>query len=103
VVFGDIEPVTDATLTSGYLDSMPDFARVFHEQTGGKLAFLQADIIWQNRWQPQLVEWRTRLHAAGMKFGVIVDGDPTDRSDSEWAAHAISRYRLVIYPADATG
>jgi hypothetical protein len=96
VVFGDIEPVTDATLTPGYLDSMLEFARVFHEQTGEKLAFLQADIIWQNRWQPQLLEWRTRLRAAGMKFGVIVDGDPADRSDSEWAALAISRYRLVM-------
>jgi hypothetical protein len=97
VVFGDIEPVSDATLTSpGYLDNMLEFARVFHEQTGEKLASLQADIIWQNRWQPQLVDWRNRLHAAGMKFGVIFDGDPGDRSDSEWAAHAISRYRLVV-------
>lgn len=95
VVFGDIEPVTDATLEPGYLDSLLEFARVFHEQTGEKLSFLQADIIWQNRWQPQLVEWRGRLHTAGMKFGIIIDGDPGDRSDSEWAEHAISRYRLV--------
>ena len=95
MVFRDIEPVTDATLTPG-LDSMLEFARVLHEQTGEKIALLQADIIWLNRWQPQLVEWRTRLHAAGMKFGVIVDGDPADRPDSEWAAHAISRYRLVM-------
>jgi hypothetical protein len=31
-----------------------------------------------------------------MKFGVIFDGDPGDRSDSEWAAHTISRYHLVM-------
>ncbi len=94
VVFGDIEPVTDSTFDR--LDSILEFARVFQQQTGEKLAFLQADIIWQNRWQPQLVEWRSRLHASGMIFGVIFDGDPGDRSDSEWAAHAISRNRLVM-------
>jgi hypothetical protein len=39
VVFGDIEPVSDATLnTPGYLDNMLELARVFQQQTGEKLA-----------------------------------------------------------------
>ncbi|WP_266171073.1 hypothetical protein [Dyella subtropica] len=93
VKFGDIEPVTDQT--ADRLDEIMDFAKVFHEQLGEKLTFLQADIIWQNKWQPQLVEWRKRLHATGMSYGVIIDGDPGDKTDIDWTRHAIERYRIV--------
>ncbi|GGF18273.1 hypothetical protein GCM10011611_25190 [Aliidongia dinghuensis] len=93
VKFGDIEPVTDQT--ADRLDEILNFARQFQAQTGERLAFLQADLIWQNKWQPQLAEWRTRLRAAGISYGVIIDGDPGDKTDTEWTRHATERYRMV--------
>ncbi len=93
IKFGDIEPVTDQT--ANRLNDIMDFARLFRMQTGEPLSFLQADIIWQNRWQPQLVEWRKQLHAAGISYGVILDGDPGDRTDIDWTHHAIDRYHSV--------
>ena len=95
VKFGDIEPVTDKTATAGRLNEIMDFAKLFQQQTGEPLSFLQADIIWQNKWQPQLVEWRKRLQAAGISYGVIIDGDPGDKTDIDWTRHAIERYRAV--------
>jgi hypothetical protein len=94
VTFGDIEPVSDGT--AGSIDDILEFARVFREQTGSQLAFLHADLIWQNKWQPQLLQWHERLRAAGMRYGVIFDGDPGDRSNADWARHAILRYHLVM-------
>lgn len=98
VRFGDIEPVTNQT--ADRLDAIMEFATRFEQVTGDPLTFLQADIIWQDQWQPQLAVWRQRAHAAGMAFGVIVDGDPSDRSDTAWTDHAIERYRLVTGRAE---
>jgi hypothetical protein len=93
--FGDIEPVSDKTMAAGRLDDLMDFAKLFQQQTGERLSFLQADLIWQTPWRPQLVEWRKRLQAAGMSYGVIIDGDPGDKTDIDWTQHAIERYRVV--------
>ena len=58
VKFGDIEPVSDKTMVSDRLNDLMDFVELFQQQTGERLSFLQADIIWQTKWRPQLVEWR---------------------------------------------
>lgn len=94
VVFGDIEPVNNHTV--GWLNDYLEFAREFQKQTGEKLAFLQADIIWYDRWQPQLVEWHRRVHEAGITYGVVFNGSAIDKSDLEWTQHAVERYRAVI-------
>jgi hypothetical protein len=93
VVFGDIEPVSDST--PGRLTDILEFARLFQQQTGERLAFLQADLIWQNSWQSQLTGWKQRLHAAGISYGVVIDGDPGDKTDLQWTQHAIERYRTI--------
>ncbi len=100
VRFGDIEPVTDQT--PGRLTDILDFASIFKAETGESLSFLQADLIWQNNWRPQLIVWKTRLHAAGLAYGVVIDGDPADRTDAAWVDHAVERYRkLAADPAVA--
>jgi hypothetical protein len=92
--FGDGEPVND--LTVGKMNDNMNFAKEFFRQTSVRLSFMNADIIWFNKtWRPQLVEWRRRLHEAGMLFGVIVNGSGVDKSDLEWTRHAIERYGLV--------
>jgi hypothetical protein len=95
VKFGDIEPVSDKTMAADRLNDLMEFAKLFQQQTGERLSFLQADIIWQTKWHPQLVEWRKRLQAAGIFYGVIIDGDPGDKTDIDWVQHAIERYRAV--------
>jgi hypothetical protein len=93
IQFGDVEPVNNHTV--GWIDTYLNFAREFHDQTGERLAFMQADIIWYDDWRPQLVQWRKRLHEAGISYGVIFDGSAIDKSDLAWTGHAIERYRTV--------
>ncbi|MEW6641201.1 MAG: hypothetical protein AB1586_11900 [Pseudomonadota bacterium] len=93
VRFGDIEPVTDQTATR--LDDILAFARLFEQLTGERLSFLHADLIWQNDWRPQLIAWKARLRAAGIAYGVIIDGDPSDKTDVAWTTNAIARYRML--------
>ena len=94
VVFGDVEPINSHTL--GWLDVYLDFARQFKQITGERIAFLQADLIWFDRWQPQLIEWHTKVRQADIAYGIIIDGSSIDRNDLEWTQHAIDRYRLVM-------
>jgi hypothetical protein len=91
--FGDVEPVNSHTV--GWIGTYLDFAREFHKQTGERLSFMQADIIWYDNWRPQLVEWRSQLRKAGIAYGVIFDGSAIDKSDLAWTGHAIERYRTV--------
>ena len=94
IEFGDIEPINDHTRDQ--LSAMLEFARAFQTATGEKLAFVHADIIWENSWQPQLIEWAARLRSAGMRFGVVFNGDPRDDTDTGWTAHAADRYAAVM-------
>lgn len=98
IKFGDVEPVNNHT--AGWLNAYLGFAREFERQTGESLSFLQADFIWYDNWKPQLVEWRRRLHEAGISYGVIFDGSAIDKSDVEWTNHAIERYRTVTGKRD---
>jgi hypothetical protein len=98
VVFGDVEPVNNHTV--GWLAGYLDFAKQFQQQTGERLSFLQADIIWYDNWRPQLVDWHKQLHQGGISYGVIFDGSSIDKSDLEWTNHAIERYRTVTSNPD---
>jgi hypothetical protein len=92
--FGDIEPVSGVSI--GKMDDNLQFAKEFFRQTGVPLSFMHADIVWYEKTlRSQLVEWPWRLHAAGIGYGVIVNGSAIDKSDLQWTAHAIERYGLV--------
>jgi hypothetical protein len=92
VKFGDVEPVSGVSI--GKMDDNLQFAKEFFRQTGVRLSFMHADIVWYEP-RPQLVEWRRRLHEAGIVYGAIIDGSAIDKSDLEWTRHAIERYRFV--------
>lgn len=93
IKFGDVEPVNNHTV--GWIGAYLNFAKEFERQTGERLTFMQADIIWYDNWQPQLVEWHRQLHQAGISYGVIFDGSAIDKNDLAWTNHAIERYRMV--------
>jgi hypothetical protein len=67
IKFGDVESLNSHTV--GWINAYLNFAKQFQAQTGEPLSFLQADIIWFDNWRPQLVEWKTRLEAAGIYMG----------------------------------
>jgi hypothetical protein len=94
-IFGDSEPVNG--LTIGKMDDNLQFVEEFLRQTGVRLSFMHADVIWyEPTLRSQLVEWKKRLHQAGMAYGVIVNGSACcDKSDLQWTNHAIERYRLL--------
>jgi hypothetical protein len=98
---GQIDYVAfDSPVAFGWLGAYLDFATKFQQQTGERLSFMQADIIWYDNWRPQLVEWRRRLHEAGISYGVIFDGSSIDKSDLQWTTHAIERFRTVTGSPD---
>src|SRR5215467_1322813 len=78
------------------MDDNLQFAKEFFRQTGVRLSFMVADIIWfKKTFRSQLVEWRRRVHEAGLEYGVVVNGSAVDKSDLEWTQHEIERYRIV--------
>jgi hypothetical protein len=94
VRFGDDEPVNG--LTIGKMDDSLQFAKEFFRQTGVRLSFMTADIIWfEPTFRTQLVEWRRRLHEEGIIYGLYDNGSAVDKSDLEWTRHAIERYGIV--------
>jgi len=93
--FGTIEPLNNGT-NQEFLDDVLRFSKEFQRQTGAILSFIHADLIWQDNWLPQLTSWRDRIHNAGMQIGVVVDGDPTDKTDIEWAVRAVGRARALM-------
>ena len=94
IKFGDGEPVSGVSI--GKMDDNLQFAKEFFRQTGVRLSFMVADIVWfEPTFHSQLVEWRRRLHEAGIEYGLYVNGSAVDKSDLEWTNHAIERYGLV--------
>lgn len=95
IKFGDTEPI-NGDKTAGRIDAMLQFATAFKVATGEPISFIHADVTWQSPWHDQLAEWKARTHAAGLKFGVIFNGAPTDANDDAWVRRAADRYRAVM-------
>jgi hypothetical protein len=95
VKFGDDELVNG--LTIGKMDDNLQFAKEFFRQTGVRLSFMTADVIWfEPTFRSQLVEWQRRLHQAGVVYGAYINGSACcDKNDLQWTQHAIERYGIV--------
>ena len=91
---GDIEPL-GRLAPAGWVDTLMQWARAYREASGEPLAFLDVDVVWAGPWQDQMPSLATRLHAAGIKFGVIYDGDPDDQTGLAWTRHAEERFVAV--------
>jgi hypothetical protein len=63
---------------------------------GEPLSFFHADVAWNGPCQQQLPAVKSRINAAGLKFGIIYDGGGgKEESDSEWTREAEQRFRIV--------
>jgi hypothetical protein len=94
VKVGDTEPVPAAN-PSAWSDEIVEWAAAYKAATGSNLAFLHADIDWQGAWAPALRTLRARMHAAGIKFGIIYNGDPSDQTGVQWTHRAEQRFASV--------
>lgn len=94
VTVGETEPV-------GRGGNFPDWSELgqwlaaFKEASGESIAFLHLDVTWGLPWQPDLMEVARESRAAGVKFGVIYDGDGTELS-SQAAARSIAEHQRSV-------
>jgi len=97
IKIGDIEPVT-AKAPGGpqYIEDILTFEDLLRRKTGDAPVFFHADMAWATPgWQPLLGTLATRLHASGMRVGVICDGDTTAAGNEAWIDQALQRCRAV--------
>lgn len=97
IKIGDIEPVS-ARPPGGpaSIDDILTFETLLRQKTGDAPVFVHADLAWASPgWQPLLQTLATRVHASGVRFGVICDGDVSAGNNEAWVAQALQRCRQV--------
>jgi hypothetical protein len=92
---GDIEPVALVKAPSDWIDEILQFAAAYRAAAGSPLDFVHADVDWHGDFSGALPLLAGRLRAAGIRFGVIYDGDEQDHEDIDWTSHAEQRFTEV--------
>ena len=90
VQIGDIEPVGG---NREWPELIAAWEQAYRAATGTPLAFMIADVQWQEDWQSQLPLFARAARSQGVPFGIIYDGN--GRSDEEWVESAAQRFRLL--------
>jgi hypothetical protein len=94
VQIGDIEQVGRAD-PPDWVDQIMQWTKAYQDAAGEPLPFLHFDVVWAGPWRQQLTMLAPRIHAAGIKMGVIYNGDPEDQSDLAWTSHAEQRFSTI--------
>jgi hypothetical protein len=95
VQIGDIEPVGTAQ-PADWVEEITQWTQVYGQVAGEPLSFFHADVAWNGPWQQQLPAVKSRIRAAGLKFGIIYDGGGSkDESDDVWTQEAEQRFHLI--------
>jgi len=102
---GEIEPITSnqnfdpRQLVKDYLA----FADLFRSTTGSNLAFFHVDIAWRSKnWRPGIAPLKAGMRARGIRFGIIIGGDPDYTDDVSWTRAGLDQLRtLASNPATA--
>jgi hypothetical protein len=98
VAVGDIEPITSAGDVSAYVDWLDAYRAV----SGENLAFIHLDMSYSlPGWEAMGRAVERAARERGIPFGLIVFGEPADRSDAAWTTRA--RERIERYEVDAGG
>ncbi len=95
IQIGDIEPVNARKGGPQSIDDILNFVDLLRQKTDGTPVFVHADVSWKMDWQPLLEDLATRLHAKGIRVGVIFDGDVDAAGDEAWVAQALDRFKTV--------
>jgi hypothetical protein len=92
VRIGDIEPVGLAD--PSYPDLVRSWLQAYRAAAGSPLAFVHADIQWKGPWQDQLGRVTQVVRNAGIPFGIIYDGGPSN-TDKDWTNTAAQRFQAI--------
>jgi hypothetical protein len=88
LVVGEIEPI-------GHGSDYPDWHELrgwldaWAKASGKPLAFLHMDTVWGTPWHDDMREVASQTRKAGIRFGVIYKGDPSDLSDGAFTQDAL--------------
>lgn len=87
VIIGDSEPLP--AYIPGWIDRYREWIDAYRAAVGSDLAFLHADVQWQNgAWPRTLDALRQMIEQRGIPFGVFYNGYGLDQTDAEWIDHA---------------
>ncbi len=95
VEIDDVEPIASPGEPNDWVAELSSFHRAYKQAVGEPLGAFDADLTWSGNWQPQLTQLAKILHAAGMQFGIIFDGDGADLAPVAWTTHAEERFTQV--------
>jgi hypothetical protein len=88
-VVGDVLPPQGVRQFPDWQATYLTFKRELETAMGRKLAYLHMDVDWrQPDWPTAIAAMEHLAHGAGMKFGVIYNGDGLAPSDEAWVAEA---------------
>jgi hypothetical protein len=95
---GMIEPITTnqglepKKLVQDYLN----FADLYRAKTGTPLAFFHTDIAWRSKnWQPAIAPLKSAMHARGIRFGIIIGGNPDYTDDVSWTRAGLDQLKTL--------
>jgi hypothetical protein len=102
---GDIEPIGKRE-PEDWGNEVSQWTKAYQNAVGEPLHFLHVDVVWAGPWQEQLRTIDDDLHAAGVRLGIIYNGNSDDPTGSEWTRHAEDRFSMIesqleIIPDDA--
>ena len=102
---GDIETL-GRTEPADLSEELLTWTKLFATATGQPLAFVHFDVVWSGPWLQQYERLVPRLRAAGLRVGMIYNGDADDQTDLAWTKHAEQRFVTLeanpaLAPADA--
>lgn len=92
VVIGDIEPLAVGNQPTDWLSQIAEWIVAYRAENGKNIAFFDTDTDWRRDWRPQYKILAPWLRAAGVKFGVIYDGDGDEADGRAWTQHAEERF-----------
>lgn len=91
IQIGDIEPLTP-TAGPSWIDEIMAWTTEYQSATGIPLAFFHIDLDWKPNWREPLRQLVARLREAGIKPGIIYNGNVNDASDLAWTQRAEQRF-----------
>jgi len=85
---GEIEPLGQGSNYPNWHE-LGAWFDAWRKASGRPIAFLHIDTGWGTRWQDDMRDVAKQTRAAGVRFGVIYNGSPSDLSDEAFTSDAL--------------
>ncbi len=86
---GEVEPIPGETDAPGWRDAVTQYRSMLQTAIGRPVAYLNVDVDWTRPdWPDAVRDVAAFARGAGLRFGIIYNGDGLDLSEQAWMAHA---------------